>query len=155
MTLLFVNVIYNHASGGRQAAQQEGSQVFSRSLKLALVGALFLGLASAKSTSASIDSTHVNFLTFSRGVSLPGGVHLAAGTYRFEVESASQGGVVRVSSRNSDTVYLTAFTHDIDRPRGDNQAVVTLDDVASVGMAVTAWFPIGESIGHQFVYGSN
>jgi hypothetical protein len=129
--------------------------VSSRSLKLAIAGVLFLGLAAAKSTTASTDGTHVNYLTFSRAVLLPGGVQLAAGTYRFEVASAAQGGIVRVLSKNLDTVYLTALTNPVDRPKSDidRAAIVTLDEVASEGMpAITAWFPIGESGGHRFLY---
>ena len=40
---------------------------------------------------------------------------LAAGTYIFELPSNMSHGLVRVSSRDRRQVYLTAFTHEIDR----------------------------------------
>ena len=129
--------------------------MFTGSLKVAIAGALFLGLSAAASTSASTESSHVNYLTFSRAVSLPGGVQLAPGKYRFEIPTTSQNGIVRVSSFDRETVYLTAFTHPIDRPKGDERRdkIVTLDDVASGGAAsITAWFPIGEPMGQEFIY---
>ena len=43
-----------------------------RNLKLATVGALFLGLVTVSSTTARGDSDHTNYLTFSRAVALPG-----------------------------------------------------------------------------------
>ena len=123
-------------------------------LKIATVGALVLGLVVA-STTARGNSDHTNSLTFSHAVSLPG-VELAAGTYIFETPSnAMSNSIVRVSSRDRKKVYLTAFTLDVARPRGeDGKLLVSLGE-ASAGAArpIAAWFPIGESVGHQFIYG--
>ena len=65
-------------------------------LKVATVGALFLGLVVVASTTARGNSEHTNYLTFSRAVSLPG-VELAAGTYIFETPTNSMSNsIVRV-----------------------------------------------------------
>jgi hypothetical protein len=126
-----------------------------RNLKVVAIGGLFLGLVAAASTTAWSDSGHTNYLTFSRAVALPG-VELAAGTYIFEAPSSAMSpSVVRVTSRDRRTVYLTAFTLDVRRPRGDNGKLLVSLGEAPAGSAppVAAWFPIGEDLGHQFVYG--
>lgn len=62
--------------------------------------------------------------------------------------------VVRVTSRDGSQVYLTAFTRIVPRPKGlrtDRQ--VSFSEVPrGVTPPVTAWYPIGESIGHQFIF---
>jgi hypothetical protein len=122
-------------------------------LKIATVGALFVGLA-VVSTTARGNSEHTNYLTFSRAVSLPG-VELAAGTYIFESPSnAMSNSIVRVSSRDRKKVFITAYTLEVPRPRGDNGKVLVQLGEAAAGAAppIAAWFPIGESVGHQFIY---
>jgi hypothetical protein len=126
-------------------------------LKVAAIGALFLGLVAAAGSSiaASNVDTHTNYITFSRSVALPG-VELAAGTYIFETPTnAMSNSVVRVSSRDRRKVYLTAFTRQVERPRNDRgKLLVTLGEAKSGSVPpVSAWFPIGDSIGHQFIYG--
>ena len=70
-------------------------------------------------------------LTFSRAVELPTGP-LAAGTYIFELVSPmSTSGVVRVTSRDGHSQYFMGFTHRVDRPRGMNDASVTLSEAAA------------------------
>jgi hypothetical protein len=125
-----------------------------RNLKIAAVGALFLGLAVAVSTNAWSDSDHTNYLTFSRAVALPG-VELAAGSYIFETpSSAMSNSIVRVLSHDRKKVYVTAFTLDVQRPRGDDGKLLVSLGEAPAGAArpIAAWFPIGESVGHQFIY---
>jgi hypothetical protein len=123
-------------------------------LKVAAIGALFLGLVAAAGSSIAAGNvdTHTNYITFSRSVALPG-VELAAGTYIFETPTNSMSNaVVRVSSRDRRTVYLTAFTRQVERPRNDRgKLLVTLGEGAVP--PVSTWFPIGESVGHQFIYG--
>jgi hypothetical protein len=124
-------------------------------LKLAAAGALFLGLVVAAGTTraGSLDS-HTNYLTFSRAVALPG-VELAAGTYIFETPSNSMSNsIVRVSSRDRKKVFITAYTLEVARPRGDDGKVLVQLGEAAAGTAppIAAWFPIGESVGHQFIY---
>jgi hypothetical protein len=123
-------------------------------LRVAAVGALFLGLAvAAVGTAGSVDE-HTNYITFNRSVALPG-VELAAGTYIFETPSnAMANSIVRVSSRDRRKVFLTAYTREVSRPQGDNgKLLVTLGE-STPGSAppVSAWFPIGELAGHQFIY---
>ena len=90
-------------------------------LKLATVGALFLGLVAVTSTTARGDSTHTNYLTFSRAVALPG-VELAAGTYIFEnASNAMSNTIVRVSSRDRKKVFVS-FTARRPASAGTTQA---------------------------------
>jgi len=128
--------------------------VSSRSLKVALVGALFLGLSAAAPTSASSDRSHLTYVTFQRPVMLPGDVQLAPGTYTFELATSPGMGLVRVSSRDLQTVYL-AYTSEVERPsnNGDREAIVTLSKNLPGAMpSINAWYPLGDSVGHQFVY---
>ncbi|HET9830107.1 MAG TPA: hypothetical protein VFP91_00295 [Vicinamibacterales bacterium] len=125
-----------------------------RSLKVALAGALFLGLSAAAPTSATSDLSHLTYVTFQRSVMLPGDVQLAPGTYRFELATSPGMGLVRVSSRDLETVYLMAYTSEVERPNnGDREAIVTLSKSSLGAMpSITAWYPLGDSVGHQFVY---
>ena len=126
-----------------------------RNLKVVAIGGVFLGLVAAVSANAWSDGGHTNYLTFSRAVALPG-VELAAGTYIFETPTSDMSNsIVRVSSRDRKKVYLTAFTRDVDRPRGDNgKLIVELGEAApGTPPPVAAWFPLGERVGHQFIYG--
>jgi hypothetical protein len=123
-------------------------------LKIATVGALFLGLVATAATTARGNSDHTNYLTFSRAVSLPG-VELAAGTYIFESPTNSMSNsIVRVSSRDRKRVFITAYTLQVPRPNGDDGRVLVQLGEAAAGTAppIAAWFPIGESVGHQFIY---
>jgi len=95
----------------------------------------------------------VTYLTFSGPVSLPG-VTLSKGTYIFEHASQHSPDIIRVLSRDRKVVYLTTFTTPVARPTGLGNRVVLLGE-ASAGSArpITAWFPLDEEMGHQFVYG--
>ena len=96
--------------------------------------------------------TMTNDLTFKQPVALPG-VVLPAGTYTFE--SVMLGGnVVRVSSRNDGTVRFMGFTQRVVRPRSMPTRTPIAFGEAPPGTArpITAWFPIGRSEGHQFMY---
>jgi hypothetical protein len=124
-------------------------------LKLAAVGALSLGLViGAAGIARSDNAPHTNYLTFSRAVALPG-IELAAGTYIFETPTNSMSNsIVRVSSQDRRKVFLTAYTRQVERPKSDKgKLLVTLGEAAP-GSAppVSAWFPIGESVGHEFIY---
>jgi hypothetical protein len=126
--------------------------MFSRHLKVAAIGALFLGLVVAGVTHAQSGPDRTTYLTFSGAVALPG-VELAAGTYIFELPSNMSHGLVRVSSRDRRQVYLTAFTHEIDRPAGDDKLQISLGEApAGVAPPIKAWFPSGERHGRQFIY---
>jgi hypothetical protein len=126
-------------------------------LKVAAIGALFIGLVAAAGSSIAAGNvdTHTNYVTFSGSVALPG-VELAAGTYIFETPTNSMSNsVVRVSSRDRRKVYLTAYTRQVERPSNDRaKLIVTLGEATPGAVPpVSTWFPIGESVGHQFIYG--
>jgi hypothetical protein len=123
-------------------------------LKLATVGALFLGLVVVASTTARGDSNHTNYLTFSGAVALPG-VELPAGSYVFETPTNTMSNsIVRVSSRDRKKIFLTAYTRPVERPRGDDGKLLVQLGEAGPGAVppIAVWFPIGESVGHQFIY---
>jgi hypothetical protein len=114
-----------------------------------LVLAGLLGAASV----ARGDVAHVNYLTFSAPFALPG-VTLPAGTYTFELAIPGSYDVVRVMSRDRGQLYLTAFTKRVERPRGlpNNRQIVFQEVPAGMTPPIKAWFPIGQSVGHEFVY---
>ncbi|PYR35584.1 MAG: hypothetical protein DMF89_18240 [Acidobacteria bacterium] len=114
-------------------------------------GAVVLGLLLA-TTGYTWTSSKTMYLSFSGPVALPG-VTLPAGTYTFERVSDDIH-IVRVSSRDQKTVYLTQFTELVDRPnRLPITQHITLGE-ARPGMAppIKTWFPAGERQGHQFIY---
>ena len=92
-------------------------------------------------------------LSFSGPVALPG-VTLQAGTYIFERVSDDVH-VVRVSSADQKTVYLTVFTHLVERPAGLALERPIMLGEAKAGMApqIKAWYPSSsERMGNQFIY---
>lgn len=94
------------------------------------------------------------YLTFSRSVRLPG-VTLDAGTYVFELaDPYNAAGVVRVLSGDRRKSYFMGFTNATERPRGLRlDASVSLGEPAGgVAPPITAWYPIGERTGRQFIY---
>jgi hypothetical protein len=99
-------------------------------------------------------STRTTYLTFSAPVRLPG-VTLPAGTYIFErPEAQTSLRVVRVLARDRTRIYLTAVTQLVERPgKLPAHQFVTLGEAAN-GMPapVTAWFPLGDRLGNQFIY---
>lgn len=121
--------------------------------KLALVScvALVAGLLAARAASGSIP--HTNYLTFDAPFALPG-VSLPAGTYVFDVVAAGSNNLVRVTSRDGSRVYVTAFTVSVQRPKAlpVTRQIVFNEVAAGMAPPVKTWFPIGQSIGHQFVY---
>jgi hypothetical protein len=120
-------------------------------LVLVSCAAIVTGMLAARSASGSIP--HTNYLTFSAPFALPG-VSLPAGTYVFDVVAAGSNDVVRVSSRDGLRTYLTAFTVRVQRPEGlpSTRQIVFNEVATGVTPPVKTWFPIGQSIGHQFVY---
>ena len=96
---------------------------------------------------------HTNYLTFSAPFALPG-VSLPAGTYVFDVLATGSNNVVRVTSRDRSRTYLTAFTVTVQRPKvlPVSRQIVFDEVAAATTPLVKTWFPIGQSIGHQFIY---
>jgi hypothetical protein len=114
--------------------------------------AIVTGLLAAPTASGNIP--HTNYLTFSAPFALPG-VSLPAGTYVFDVVVvAGSHDVVRVTSRDGSRIYLTAFTARVQRPKGlpVTRQIVFNEAAAGTTPPVKAWFPIGQAIGHQFIY---
>jgi len=113
--------------------------------------AIVTGLLVARAASGSIP--HTNYLTFTAPFALPG-VSLPAGTYVFDVVATGSNNVVRVTSRDGLRTYLTTFTVNVQRPKGlpVNRQIVFNEVPAGTTPPVKAWFPVGQSIGHQFVY---
>lgn len=125
--------------------------MFSRKFVLSVCGVAAMTMIMAGSVDAFVNARRTNHLTFRVPVALPG-VTLAAGTYTFEVDGRTD--VVRVLSRDGSQIYFLGFTTQIQRPAGlPSDRPVTFGE-ARVGTPwpITAWYPIGESRGHQFTH---
>lgn len=121
---------------------------------LVVIGCIALtGLTGAPPTNADT-ANRTNYITFSKPVRLPGAV-LGSGTYIFELpDPIGAWDVVRVSSRDRKRVYLTAFTRRVDRPAGLPRAqMVSLGEARPDAVVpITAWWPMNESFGREFIY---
>ena len=117
-----------------------------------LASLVVLGLMQHASATGNAERTA--YLTFSQAVRLPG-VSLGAGTYIFEVANPNtRGNVVRVLSRDRKRAYFLGFTNAIAKPRGlGNDALVSLGE-SGPGLAppITAWWPMGDETGREFIY---
>ena len=128
-----------------------------RKLLATLAGVALVGLTGPVSTHAhenANDLDRMTYLRFTRPVRLPG-VELGAGTYIFELPDAMGAfDVVRVSSQDRRTVYYTAFTRIVDRPRGlpSGQPISFGEARPNTPLPITAWWPSGESTGREFIY---
>jgi len=123
-------------------------------LRLAAAALVAIGTLALAGSLNATTLAHTNYITVSAPIALPG-VSLPAGTYIFEVplEPASLD-VVRVKSRDGRRVYLSAFTQTVDRPVGHAATAAIVFGEAREGAPapVTIWFPVGERIGHRFIY---
>ena len=128
-----------------------------RTLLATLAGVALVGLTGPVSTHArenANDLDRMTYLHFTRPVRLPG-VELGAGTYVFELpDPMGAFDVVRVSSQDRRTVYFTAFTRVVDRPRGfpPGQPISFGEARPNTPLPITAWWPGGESTGREFIY---
>ena len=124
---------------------------------LVAIGMTTVALMNTASVDAWGNARQTTYLTFSAPFALPG-VSLPAGTYIFELPLCDAAvDLVRVKSRDGTQVYVTAYTRIVGRPahlRSDRQ--ILFNEVPS-GMApqVKAWYPDGQSIGHEFLYPAN
>jgi len=120
-----------------------------------LLRALTLATAVAVVTAAFTVTSHAsdaNTLTFSHDVALPG-VVLPAGTYVFDIANPdTSADVVRV--RRNGRVHYMGFTLTMQRPANmPADRPVSLGEPGSDTPApIKAWFPLGSSRGHQFMY---
>jgi len=84
------------------------------------------------------------------------GVTLSPGTHVFELaaDPFNAPGVVRVLSGDRRKAYFMGFTNAAERPRGLRlDASVSLgESAAGAPPRITAWWPIGERTGRQFIY---
>jgi hypothetical protein len=129
----------------------------SRSKRLLVVtGALLATLIVSTDYRADASASKRTVLTISHAMALPN-VTLQPGTYTFEVlnpDSTADVVVVRGGGRANDVRFL-GVTRRVDRPRSlaANQAL-SFGEAPRPGepMPITAWYPIGFSSGHQFIY---
>lgn len=128
--------------------------MFNRTSVLTVCAVGAVALLIAASSQAWTPISRATHLTLTRTVALPG-VVLGPGAYTFELvpQSGGRPDIVRVSSRDG-RVWYTGFTMLVARP-----AEMPKDRVLTFGEAlageptpIAAWFPIGESTGHHFLY---
>jgi hypothetical protein len=115
---------------------------------------LVAGLLTGASTARG-NAPHTTYFTFSAPFALPG-ISLPGGTYMFEVVSPSSNTLVRVTSRDGRHVYLTTYTRTVDRPSRQRADLQLLFNEVPAGTtpSVRAWYPLGDPIGHEFIYPS-
>ena len=99
----------------------------------------------------ALGTNHENRLTFSRPVALPG-VVLPAGSYTFDVASDTALDIVVV--RNRTKVFYMGFTGTVRRPASMSRTAAIALGEASANQAppITAWYEVGQTIGHEFRY---
>ncbi len=115
------------------------------------IATAMMATALATAGAQAAPSEETTYLNFSRSVALPGAT-LAPGTYIFErVENHAD--LVRVLSADRSHVFLTQFTHPVERALASPEPAVTLGE-SEGGSAppVMAWYPQGAVVGHRFVY---
>src|ERR1700687_2388324 len=112
--------------------------------KMVLTASLsvILAFAMAYSTGAMDIMQKTNYLTFSGSFQIPGKV-LGPGTYIFELpDPEGAWSLVRVSSRDRKTIYLTAFTMQVNRPANmpHNQWVTFGEASKSTPPPLKVWY---------------
>jgi hypothetical protein len=127
--------------------------MFSRNSFITIWGAV-IGLGLTTATLSALPRGDSEYLTFSGPVRLPG-VTLGAGTYIFEVvDLQSSRDVVQVRNKATYQVSFLGFTRAVDRPAAlrRGQSIVFGEAPRSVAPPILAWYPLGESRGHEFVH---
>ena len=96
---------------------------------------------------------HENKVKFNRPVALPG-VVLPAGTYSFDVASPTALDVVVVRSADRGKVFYMGFTRTVVRPRKMSAAIPVAFGEARANEVppIAAWYEIGDTTGHEFLY---
>ena len=118
---------------------------------LVVLGAVLLSVAVA---GAGTLPNHRNLLTFSGPVALPG-VSLSAGSYIFEVfDPYASDDVVVVTNRDHTHVFYMGLTQRIERPASfpRDRLVAFGESARGIAAPITAWYPLGESRGYEFLY---
>src|SRR5262245_6846486 len=136
--------------------------MFNRRVVLRACGA-FLGLVLAAgtvttlsaSTSPSLRPDRLEYLTFSGHFGLPG-VTLSAGKYAFELANPdASADIIRVRNMATNQVVFLGFTYRVARPKGMalDRLIVFGEAPRGTATPVLAWYPSGDTTGHQFKYG--
>ena len=128
--------------------------MLARKIVHTMCGVVLLGVLATSSTGA-MTANRTTYFTFSGAVEMPRGVSLAAGTYIFEVANPNGGSdVVRVLSRDRKKTFLMGLTRSVYRPlKGNLDAIINLGETAAgAPPKVNAWYPQGETRGHEFIH---
>jgi hypothetical protein len=116
------------------------------------IGCAAGALAFMLAGSAIALGNHENRLTFSRPVALPG-VVLPAGSYSFDTHWNNSDLVIVRNTARTKVLYM-GFTVLASRPAGMslNTAVTVGEAPANEPPPITAWYEIGNTLGHEFRY---
>ena len=128
--------------------------MFSRKLTAAVFGAAILAIVATASTQAAVTAERTTLVKFNRSVALPG-LELTAGTYIFELaEPWSNHNLVRILSRDRRKIYTTQFTYIVQRPGNvsDDHGITFNEAPAGAALPIKAWYAVGETVGHEFIY---
>jgi hypothetical protein len=126
----------------------------NRKLVLAVCGAAVFSVVFMTGAVVTADANKTAYLTFSKPVGLPG-VALGSGTYIFEIANPdTSANVVRVLSRDRSISYFMGLTRPVDRPKSmkSDQGVSLGESAAGIAPSITAWWPLNESTGREFIY---
>jgi hypothetical protein len=121
---------------------------------LTFAGALLATLILWSGEPANASASKRTVITISHAMALPNAT-LQPGTYTFEVlngDSSADVVVVR-GSRPGDVRFL-GLTRRIERPRSlpANQVLSFGEQRRGEPIPITAWYPTGFQLGHQFIY---
>ena len=119
-------------------------------IRKSLLAIAVLGVLATASAYALTND--VNYVTFSGPIALPG-VTLPAGTYTFRTPSDLDKNIVQVMNRGETKSYYMGITRPVVRPRGRTQLLVTVGETSARQVPpIQAWFPLGQTEGHAFIY---
>ena len=121
-------------------------------LGFAAIASIAIALTTAAWVRAD-EMSRTQYLTFSRSVELPG-VTLRSGTYIFELpDPAGAPDIVRVTSGDRKTVFLTAYTRSVDRPVAvpPTELVSFREAAPNQPIAITVWWSDARR-GREFIY---
>lgn len=127
----------------------------SRRLALAAGAAALVAALAPVASDAGFPPSRLTRIQFNRTLALPG-VTLPPGSYTFEVAnpSTSANTVLVSSAPGQPKVNFLGLTRPVERPRNlaKDQVITIAEARAGEAIPITAWFPIGSSRGHQFIY---
>jgi hypothetical protein len=134
----------------RVVKDKEGTTMKRKAIRIALAT---VALALVAAAAHAWGFSHENKLKFSRPVALPG-IVLPAGTYVFDVASPTALDVVVVRNASRDKVYYMGFTRTVSRPThmSGQTSVAFGEATATEPPPIAAWYEIGDTIGHEFLY---